>query len=277
MKNLSPINDSKDVVTKELLDGKANSSHTHNYAGSSSSGGAATSAVALTSNAGSATSPIYFSGGKPVACQYTLGKSVPSNAVFTDTVTDFTLSTGTVNGNVQYNKSNGDGTAEAGNVRVCGLNNAAYRDVDAVVTASSSNVITSGAVYNAIQSASGATITTLYDVDYFNTSIDIPAASYWQYDYLVFVLRYNSYGRMAKQTLILSQQEFSYIENGLEIVNQFTKATSGTCSGKYRFMEYSESTLYDIMLSYQQGPETLNVSHYSPGLYRNLIIIGVKE
>ena len=60
--------------------------HTHNYAGSSSAGGSATSAVKLdTSSAGSATQPVYFSGGKPVACSYTLGKSVPSNAVFTDT------------------------------------------------------------------------------------------------------------------------------------------------------------------------------------------------
>ena len=42
-------------------------------------------ATALTSSAGSATQPIYFSNGKPVACSYTLGKSVPSNAVFTDT------------------------------------------------------------------------------------------------------------------------------------------------------------------------------------------------
>ena len=57
-----------------------------NYAGSSSNGGSATSAVKLdTSTAGSATQPVYFSGGKPVACTYTLGKSVPSNAVFTDT------------------------------------------------------------------------------------------------------------------------------------------------------------------------------------------------
>ena len=62
--------------------------HTHNYAGSSSAGGPATSAVKLdTSSAGSATQPVYFSGGKPVACTYTLGKSVPSNAVFTDTNT----------------------------------------------------------------------------------------------------------------------------------------------------------------------------------------------
>lgn len=67
--------------------GAAASSHTHSYAGSSSTGGSATSAVKLDSSAGSATQPVYFSGGKPVACTYTLGKSVPSNAVFTDTNT----------------------------------------------------------------------------------------------------------------------------------------------------------------------------------------------
>ena len=48
------------------------------------SGNAAT-ATALTTSAGSATQPVYFSNGKPVATTYTLGKSVPSNAVFTDT------------------------------------------------------------------------------------------------------------------------------------------------------------------------------------------------
>lgn len=70
------------------LNGKATSVHTHNYAGASSSGGSATSAVKLdTATAGSTTQPVYFSGGKPVACTYTLGKSVPSNAVFTDTNT----------------------------------------------------------------------------------------------------------------------------------------------------------------------------------------------
>lgn len=66
----------------------ATASHTHNYAGSGSAGGSANSAVKLdTATAGSATQPVYFSGGKPVACSYTLGKSVPSNAVFTDTNT----------------------------------------------------------------------------------------------------------------------------------------------------------------------------------------------
>ena len=47
--------------------------------------GNASTATALTTSAGSATRPVYFSGGKPVATTYSLGKSVPSNAVFTDT------------------------------------------------------------------------------------------------------------------------------------------------------------------------------------------------
>ena len=72
--------------------------HTHNYAGSSSAGGSATSAVKLDSSAGSATQPVYFSNGKPVACTYTLGKSVPSDAVFTDTNTKVTQTAVTASG-----------------------------------------------------------------------------------------------------------------------------------------------------------------------------------
>lgn len=48
--------------------GAAASSHTHKYAGSSTAGGSATSAVKLDSDAGSSTTPVYFSSGKPVAC-----------------------------------------------------------------------------------------------------------------------------------------------------------------------------------------------------------------
>lgn len=60
-------------------------SHTHSYAGSASAGGSANSAVKLdTATAGSATKPVYISGGKPVACTHSLGKDVPANAVFTD-------------------------------------------------------------------------------------------------------------------------------------------------------------------------------------------------
>ena len=77
-----------DGVTSNVqtqLNGKAVSSHTHQYAGSSTAGGSATSAVKLDSSAGSATQPVYFSGGKPVATTYTIGASVPSGAKFTDT------------------------------------------------------------------------------------------------------------------------------------------------------------------------------------------------
>lgn len=59
--------------------------HPHPYAGSATEGGSATSAVKLDSSAGSVTQPIYFEGGKPKTTTYTLEKSVPADAKFTDT------------------------------------------------------------------------------------------------------------------------------------------------------------------------------------------------
>lgn len=51
------------------LSGKSDTNHTHSYAGSSSAGGSANSAVKLdTATAGDSNTPVYFSGGKPVAC-----------------------------------------------------------------------------------------------------------------------------------------------------------------------------------------------------------------
>ena len=47
--------------------------------------GTADNATALTTDAGSANRPVYFSGGIPVATTYELNKTVPSDAVFTDT------------------------------------------------------------------------------------------------------------------------------------------------------------------------------------------------
>lgn len=58
------------------------------YAGSSTQGGAATSAEKLTntSNIGNTNQPVYFTtSGVPTAISYTINKSVPSNAAFTDT------------------------------------------------------------------------------------------------------------------------------------------------------------------------------------------------
>lgn len=59
-----------------------------NSAKTAASAASADSAKKLTTNAGSATQPVYFSNGVPVAITYTLGKSVPANAVFTDTTYD---------------------------------------------------------------------------------------------------------------------------------------------------------------------------------------------
>ena len=56
------------------------SGHTHNYAGSSSPGGSAASAVKLDSSAGSTTLPIYFKDGKPTACGTSLAVSITGNA-----------------------------------------------------------------------------------------------------------------------------------------------------------------------------------------------------
>lgn len=74
-------------ATGDALAGKAAASHTHNYAGSSSAGGAANSANKLNTNAGSATQGVYFKDGVPVPMTCTLGKSVPADAKFTDTNT----------------------------------------------------------------------------------------------------------------------------------------------------------------------------------------------
>lgn len=72
------------------------------YAGSSSAGGSATSAVKLdTSTAGSATQPCYFANGVPSACTYSLNKTVPSNAVFTDTNNAVTQTATSTNANYE--------------------------------------------------------------------------------------------------------------------------------------------------------------------------------
>lgn len=52
--------------------------------------GTVVNADKLTTNAGSATQPVYFADGVPKATTYTLGKSVPSDAKFTDTNTKVT-------------------------------------------------------------------------------------------------------------------------------------------------------------------------------------------
>lgn len=64
-----------------------------NYAGSSSAGGAATSANKLNTNAGSITLPVYFSNGVPVACSTNLAVNITGNAA---SATKLTSSAGSV-------------------------------------------------------------------------------------------------------------------------------------------------------------------------------------
>lgn len=53
----------------------------------------ATAAGKLNTNAGSATNPVYFANGVPVACTYSLNKTVPADAVFTDHTYNFSGAT----------------------------------------------------------------------------------------------------------------------------------------------------------------------------------------
>lgn len=66
--------------TNTLLSGKSNSGHTHNYAGSSSAGGPATSADKLNTNAGSEKAPVYFKNGIPIVTEQTLDRDINGNA-----------------------------------------------------------------------------------------------------------------------------------------------------------------------------------------------------
>ena len=119
---------------------KSDEGHTHSYAGSSSAGGAATSADQLNTDAGSDIQPVYFTNGIPVATSYTLEADVPSNAIFTDT----TYSAGegiSLNGDIFSNAGvrlittgGTNGTIDVdidglwNEVSVAGLGSAAYTD-----------------------------------------------------------------------------------------------------------------------------------------------------
>ena len=84
---IESFDDGGELKYKQVSDLKVGSAKTADTATSADTAASATSATKLTSNAGSAVQPVYFTGGVPKACTYTLGKSVPSSAVFTDTWT----------------------------------------------------------------------------------------------------------------------------------------------------------------------------------------------
>ena len=88
------VNPSTKTITATTFDGNATTATTASKLGSA--------------DKGSATQPIYLSGGTPTACTYTLAKSVPSDAVFTDTTYSvFTGANGTTAGTAGLVKAPG--------------------------------------------------------------------------------------------------------------------------------------------------------------------------
>ena len=72
----------------------------------------AAAAAKLTTSAGSTTQPVYFDDGVPKACTYKLNKTVPADAVFTDTVYTLPTASASVLGGVKTgsNITNSSGT-----------------------------------------------------------------------------------------------------------------------------------------------------------------------
>lgn len=66
--SLKTLIDETRIYVDESASKKSDKTHTHNYAGSSSVGGAATSANKLNTNAGDSNTPVYFADGVPKAC-----------------------------------------------------------------------------------------------------------------------------------------------------------------------------------------------------------------
>jgi hypothetical protein len=87
-------------VINNALANKSDITHTHSYAGSSTAGGAATSANKLNTNAGSTSTPVYFTNGVPTACtSITANSATTASKLGTSTVGSSTnpiyLSSGT--------------------------------------------------------------------------------------------------------------------------------------------------------------------------------------
>ena len=80
--------------------------HTHSYAGSSSAGGSATSAVKLDSSAGNSNTPVYFKDGKPTACTSLVLSTSGNAATATKLATARNIKlTGDATGSASFNGS----------------------------------------------------------------------------------------------------------------------------------------------------------------------------
>ena len=120
---LTFVDSSNSSATAETLytDGDLKYNPSTNTLTATTFSGTATTATKLgTTNVGGTTTPIYLSAGVPTALSYTIGKSVPANAAFTDTT--YTVASGDSNGQIKITPSSGS----AYNVSVKGLGSRAY-------------------------------------------------------------------------------------------------------------------------------------------------------
>ncbi len=141
------------------INSKADADHTHNYAGSSTVGGSATSAVALTSKSiGTDVVPVYFdANGKPVICKYTLGDASTKTIKTATAVSSaawVNLATGQkyIPDMAFLSYWNGAVNDQGGsNLKYCNkgaFGTAAAKGVDTAVKSGSANLVTSGGVYS---------------------------------------------------------------------------------------------------------------------------------
>ncbi len=121
-----------------------------------------------TGSVGSATQPSYVEGGVIKACTYSLNKTVPSDAVFTDTNTTYTFATGDSNGQIKVTPSGGS----AQNIAVKGLGSAAYTASTAYAAASHTHAI------NQVTWAGGQNLATSATANGQEWSIDMTPGSY---------------------------------------------------------------------------------------------------
>jgi len=160
---------------------KADADHTHNYAGSSTVGGSATTANALTSkNIGSDTQPVYFnSTGTPSPIKYTLGDASTKTIKTATAVSSaawVNLATGQkyIPDMAFLSYWNGAVNDQGGsNLKYCNkgaFGTAATKGVDTDVTSNSANLVTSGGVAAALANYVKKTDVTAQTVLYTSTT-----------------------------------------------------------------------------------------------------------
>lgn len=212
------------------INSKADAEHTHNYAGSSSAGGSATTANALTSkNIGSDTQPVYFnSTGTPSPAKYTLGN-----------VCEKTIKTATGLSNTGYvsieesqkyvpdmsflSYWNGSYTnSGSSNLKYCNkgaFGTAAAKGVDTTVKSGSANLITSGGVSTALSNKVSTTSNTIVPTWWCGT--DTANTTGYYHFMTVTMAQYEDFN----MTLLITN-EFGYRYVG--IFNTHIRCDSGT-------------------------------------------------